>query len=162
MRWLMIPAFILALAAPALAREPLGVFGAWGVFRDAAPRRCYAIAEPEEQHDERVRRAFATFSDWPDRGVRMQFHARLRLNRLPGSRATLTVGSENFPLVTGFADAWAPDAATDGRIVRAVRQSEWMRVTARSTEGRLFSDVYALRGAATAIDATLIGCARRR
>ena len=162
MRRLLLICLLLALPAPASARDPLGVFGGWGVFRDAAPRRCYAIAEPDEQHDERDRRPFATFSNWPERGVRMQFHARLRLNRLPGSRAMLTVGSETFPLVAGPADVWAPDAASDGRIVRAVRQSEWMRVTARSTGGRIFSDVYALRGAATAIDATLIGCARRR
>jgi len=162
MHRMLIPFLLFVFAVPASARDQLGVFGGWGVFRNAAPRHCYAIAEPDEQHDQRIRRPFATFSSWPGRGVRMQFHARLRLNRLPGSRATLTIGSETFQLVAGAADVWASDAASDGRIVRAVRQGEWMRVTARSTEGRIFSDVYALRGAATAIDATLIGCARRR
>ncbi|TVV73191.1 hypothetical protein FOY91_12945, partial [Sphingomonas solaris] len=44
---LSLPLLILAVttgAAP--ARETLGLYESWAAFRDTAPPRCYAIAEP--------------------------------------------------------------------------------------------------------------------
>lgn len=162
MRTLLILPFLLFLSGPLAARDPLGVFGAWGVFRDAAPARCYAIAEPDVRHDEQLRRPFVALASWPGRAAGIQFHARLRKDRARGTPAILSIGGARFPLVAGRADAWARDARVDAAIVRAMRSGQWMRVTARSTSGESFADVYALRGAATAIDAALIACARRR
>ena len=162
MRTLLILPFLLFASGPLAARDPLGVFGAWGVFRDAAPTRCFAIAEPDVRHDEQDRRPFVALASWPGRKVGIQFHARLRKDRARGTPTILSVGTAKFPLVAGRADAWARDGRIDAAIVRAMRSGQWMRITARSINGESFSDIYALRGAATAIDAALIACARRR
>jgi len=159
-----VAAFILLLSvsASASARDPLGVFGEWGAFRDPKPLHCFAIAEPELRRSESGWRPFASIASWPAKNVRGQLHIRLRKNRRPDSPVVLIVGEDRFNLVAGTADAWAPDMRTDATIVRAMRSAEAMRVVARSDKGAAFSDSYPLRGAATAIDAATVACARRR
>lgn len=147
---------------PAFARDPLGVFNAWGAFRDKTPHRCFAIAEPDPTRSRGDWRPFASVSTWPKRGVRNQIHIRLRKNRKPDSPVTLSIGAQKFTLVAGEGDAWAPDARTDAAIVRAMRSGEWMIINARGEKGGGFVDSYPLRGIATAIDAATIACARRR
>jgi hypothetical protein len=140
------------LATPAHARDNLGVFGRWAAFRDMRPPRCYAIAEPVRAVPKSARwRPFASVATWPGR-ARNQVHIRLRQPRPAGARVLLQVGRQRFPLVVGGADAWAPDARTDAAIVAAMRSAERLYVG---------GDAYTLRGAATAIDAALLGCVRR-
>lgn len=147
--------------APAFARDPLGVFGGWGAFRDKAPNRCYAIAEADPRRTKGDWRPFASVSNWPKSGVRSQIHIRLRKNRKADAPVTLAIGPQTFPLVAGPPDAWAPDPRADAAIVRAMRSGEWMIVTAKGEKGGSFVDTYPLRGSATAIDAATIACARR-
>ena len=148
------------LPAPALARDALGVFDGWGAFADPRPRRCYAIAEPERRGRGKGWRPFAAISAWPARGVRAQLNVRLRAPKLPGAPVILTVGTTRFALVAGGADAWAANAAIYRRIVAALRQADRMSVETRARDGSRLSDRYALRGAATAIDAATLACAR--
>src|SRR5690606_1990119 len=96
---------MLLLANAAAAREPLGVFGHWGAFRDAKPLRCYAIAEPEERPRGSGWAPFAAIAQWPGRAVRNQLHIRLRKTRERGTPVTLSVDGRNFALVAGKADA---------------------------------------------------------
>jgi len=74
---------------------------------------------------------------------------------------TLSIGERRFQLVGGASDAWAPDARTDAAIVAAIRSARSMSVESVDAQGRPFADTYALRGAATAIDAAALGCAQR-
>ncbi|TKD51504.1 hypothetical protein [Sphingomonas baiyangensis] len=149
----------MAMAAQAdrVPRETLGVFDGWGAFRDASPRRCYAIAAP-------VRRArsgaFGSVAFWPGEGIGQQLHIRLSRARTPRARVTLAIGARRFALVAGPRDAWAPDPATDRAIVAAMRGSRSMSVETIAANGAPFADVYALAGAATAIDAAGVACAR--
>lgn len=149
------------LAASASARDPLGIFSGCGAFRDKTPYRCYAIAEADPRRTKGDWRPFAAVSNWPGRRVRSQVHLRLRKNRRPDTPVTLAIGPQKFDLVAGPADAWAPDSRADAAIVRAMRSGEWMIVTARGEKGGTFVDSYPLRGAATAIDAATVACARR-
>ena len=151
-------ALLLLVAAPAAARESLGVFDSWGTFTDPSPHRCYAIAQPAQAGGASGWRPFASVSTWPDQGLRNQLHIRLSREREPRSRVTLSVGERRFELVAGNADAWAPDARTDAAIVTAMRSSRSMSVETLGRNGAPFADVYALRGAATAIDAAALGC----
>ncbi|MGV3769737.1 MAG: hypothetical protein ACO1NM_06880 [Sphingobium phenoxybenzoativorans] len=169
---LTIAALTSALSSAAQARDSLGVFESWGAFRDPAVPRCYAIAEPARRHRDAAWRAYASIGSWPKQGVRGQIHFRLSRARAPDStknpnanannRVTLGIGDRQFALVAGTADAWAPDRRTDAAIVAAIRSGTSMSVQGRDARGRLFTDVYALRGAATAIDAAALGCARVR
>ena len=147
-------------AAPATARDSLGVFDSWGAFSDASPRRCFAIAQPTPPGGSRGWRPFASIATWPGQGARNQLHIRLSRERDPRSRVTLSVGERRFELVAGNADAWAPDARTDAAVVAAMRSSRSMSVETLGKNGAPFADVYPLRGAATAIDAATLGCAR--
>lgn len=153
-----LPAF--ALPALAIARDSLGVFGAWAAFRDAGVPRCYAIAAAEPSREPHDTQAYATVGTWPKRGVRGQVYFRLSRNLAQHSPAHLAVSGTHFDLVAGQGGAWAADKGVDAAIVAAIRSSGAMVITARAADGRLFHDHYNLDGAASAFDAASLGCAQ--
>ncbi|MBX9883867.1 MAG: hypothetical protein K2X68_02725 [Novosphingobium sp.] len=155
----LLAAMLLLAGSPALARDSLGIFDRWGAFRDPSPRTCFAISTPVEQSRGGAPwRPFASIATWPDEGARGQLHIRLSRERDPQARVTLSVGERRFELVAGNADAWAPDSRTDTAIVAAIRSGRSLSVETLGKGGRPFADVYALKGAATAIDAAALGC----
>jgi hypothetical protein len=150
----------LAAAAPAAAQpQSLGVFGNWGAFRDGA--RCYAIAQPEEAPAAQGWPPFASVGNWPGRRGAGQLHIRLSREKRQGSAVLLRIDGRAFQLAGGGRDAWAPDARADAEIQAAMRTGLALVVETRSTQGLVVRDRYRLRGAATAIDAAAIACARR-
>jgi hypothetical protein len=151
--------FFAAIAGPASARTPLGQFDGWGAFRDERPARCFAIAEPARGGGGRWR-PFATVSTWPGAGVRGQVHVRLGRPLRAGAPVTLVVDERRFALVASGADAWAPDRRADAAIIAAIRSARTMSVASVAATGGGFVETYALKGAATAIDAAALGCAR--
>lgn len=155
-------ALALLAAVPAQARDGLGTFGSWGAFRDPAVPRCYAIAMARPSTQQRDFQPYATVGTWPRRDVRNQLHLRLSRRLAPDARIVLTIGRERFALVGGGADAWAADRRMDAAIAAAIRSAESMTVNARDVRGRGFSNTWPLAGAATAIDAAALGCARLR
>jgi hypothetical protein len=152
----------LLFGAPARARDSLGMFAGWGAFRDPQVPRCYAIAKAEPSTLSREQQAYVSIGTWPRQQTRGQVHFRLSRQVGPTSRLTLSIGRERFQLVGGGADAWAGDRRGDAAIVAAMRSAEWMTVSGRDLRGRGFSNSYRLAGAATAMDAAAIGCARLR
>lgn len=150
----------LLLATPLAAKDSLGVFDKWGAFRDPGAGRCYAIAKPEPSRAAADYRAFASVGTWPKRGVRGQVH--FRLSRKLGSQPAiaLALGGQRFNLTGGGGDAWARDRAMDAAIVAAMRSAGSLSISARDARGRRFTDRYDLSGAATAMDAATVGCAR--
>lgn len=153
-------AVLFSLAVPVAAKDSLGVFGEWGAFRDPEVPRCYAIAAAE--NEARDHAPFASVGTWPRRQVRGQVHLRLSRTLAPSATISLNVGGRRFALTGGGADAWARDRTMDAAIVAAMRSAAAMSVTARDRAGRRFTDRYGLDGAATAMDAATVGCARIR
>jgi len=158
-----------ALAVPAgvaarnESRDVLGVFQRWGAFRDAGQGRCFAIAQPVAGGwAASPWRPFAAIGYWPGQGVRGQLNIRLSHQLADGTGATLGIGEARFALKGGGADVWAPDRQTDAAILAAMRGGRLMSVSGRARAGGTFTDRYDLRGAATAIDAAALGCARVR
>ncbi|WP_298191316.1 hypothetical protein [Novosphingobium sp.] len=152
----------LILAAPSvLARDSLGIWNNWGAFSDAGVPRCYAIAMADKVEG-RVNefQPYFTVGTWPRRGARGEIHVRLSRKIGPGSVVTLALAGQRFPLVAGAADAWAADQRMDAAIVAAMRSASTMSITARTAAGRTFTDVYTLAGAASAMDAAMLGCAQ--
>jgi len=150
------------LAAPsAMARDSLGIWSTWGAFSDAGVPRCYAIAmadKVEGRADEF--QPYFTVGTWPRRGVRGEIHVRLSRKIGPGSIVTLALAGQRFTLVVGATDAWASDRRMDAAVVAAMRSASTMSITARTAAGRTFTDVYTLAGAASAMDAAMLGCAQ--
>ncbi|HEY6816960.1 MAG TPA: invasion associated locus B family protein [Croceibacterium sp.] len=152
---------VLALiASPLAAKDSLGVFGQWGAFRDPQVPRCYAIAAAES--DARDQAPYASVGTWPKRQVRGQLHFRLSRNLATNPRIALSIGAQRFELTGGGGDAWARDRTMDAAIVAAMRSAGTMSVSATDGAGRRFTDRYNLEGAATAMDAATVGCARVR
>jgi hypothetical protein len=159
-RRLIFPLLLLALATPAFAqRQSLGIFGTWGAFR--GPDRCYAVAEPLQAPHPGDGRGFASVGYWPARAAAGQAFFRLSRAKREGSAVLLRIDDRTFQLRGGGADAWAADPAADAELVSAMRTGIEMSVETRSAAGALVRDSYRLRGAATAIDAAAIACARR-
>lgn len=144
------------LAMPVAAKDSLGVYSGWAAFRDDSPKRCYAIAKPTRNSDAAP---FASVGTWPQRGVRGQIHIRLSRAIRDGSDVRLSVGDRRFTLAAKGRNAWAADNATDAAIIAAMRSASRMTVSARAENGAQFSERYNLAGAATAIDAAVVGCA---
>src|SRR5690606_31892166 len=96
------------------------------------------------------------------RQVRGQVHVRLSRSAAPSAAISLNIGGERFTLSGSGADAWAQDRRMDAAIVSAVRSAGAMSVSARDCAGIRCTDRYSLDGAATAMDAATVGCARVR
>jgi hypothetical protein len=148
---------LLCLAAPLAARDSLGVYDGWAAFRDAKPVRCYAVAKAQGSPPAP---AYLTISNWPERKVRGAVH--FVLSREVAGAARLAVGGERFTLVTKGRNAWAANAREDAAIVAALRSAARLSVSASGAKGGVFTDRYALVGAATAMDAATVGCAKPR
>ena len=147
----------IALAAP---RAALGIFDGWGAFRDPATPRCYAIAAPAATIGTPQVKAYASIGYWPKSRIRGQFYIRLSKARRAGSELRLTVGSRRFILTGNGAHGWASDARMDAAIIAAMRSAPSMSVESVTANGGSIADTYRLRGAATAIDAAALGCAK--
>lgn len=151
----------LALPAAASARDSLGVWNDWGAFRDVGVPRCYAIAMPIATPGRRQEfQPYMTIGTWPRRAARNEIHVRLGRRLAAQAPVTMVVGNQRFALVGGGADAWAPDRRIDAAAVAALRSAATVTVIARAADGRTFRDTWRLAGAATAIDAAALGCAR--
>lgn len=144
------------LATPLAARTALGTYDRWGAFRDEAPPRCFAIARAGQGGPG----AFATVSAWPRAGVRGQVYLRLSRAVRPGAAIVLRVDDRRIALVGAQSNAWSADARADAAIVAAMRSARGMSVASVAATGGAFADSYTLKGAATAIDAATIACAR--
>lgn len=150
---------VAALAAP---RTALGIFDGWGAFRDPAAARCYAIAAPAATIGTPQVKAYASVGYWPKSAIRGQFYVRLSKPRSAARDLRLTIGSRRFVLTGNGAHGWASDPRMDAAIIAAMRSAPSMSVESATASGGAIADTYRLRGAATAIDAAALGCARFR
>lgn len=145
---------------PVRARESLGLYATWGAFRDPLVPRCYAIAMAEPSQAAREYQPFAAIGTWPRRGARGQLHVRLSRRIMQPSTVTLNVGGQRWPLIAGGGDAWPRNEGDNAAIVAAMRSAPRMTVTATDLKGNRFVNAWPLAGAASAMDAALIGCAK--
>ena len=92
------------VAAPALARDALGMFGSWASFRDPQTPRCYAIAMAAPSAKQRDFQPYADVAWWPRQQVRGQVHFRLSRKVQAGGRIVLSVGDQRIALTGGGGD----------------------------------------------------------
>lgn len=163
-RWLFLFLTTAAIPASGFAAAPaaLGIFDGWGAFRDSATPRCYALAAPSATIGKPQVKAYASVGYWPKSRIRGQFYVRLSKERAPQRELRLTIGSRRFILTGNRAHGWASDPRMDAAIVAAMRSAPSMSVESGTATGGAIADTYRLRGAATAIDAAALGCAKLR
>ncbi|WP_033073761.1 hypothetical protein [Sphingopyxis sp. MWB1] len=149
-------------ALRAAAPTALGVFDGWGAFRESETPRCYALSKPAATIGSRSEQAFASIGFWPRARIRGQFYVRLSKPRRADSELRLSIGARRFILTGQGVHGWARDQRMDAAIIAAMRSAPSMSIEGRGAEGGAIADTYRLRGAATAIDAAALGCARLR
>ena len=150
-------AFVFAAAAPLIAKDRLGAYEGWAAFRDDAVPRCYAIARPDEAIGDG---GYVSVGFWPREGLTHQVYVRLSLTRGSNAGITLNVGGRRFRLVPDGNGGRAKDRAMDMAIIAAMRNAASMSVQSSGRNGGAIIEAYALRGAASAIDAAALGCAK--
>ena len=155
------------IAAPGIsgathARESLGLYSDWAAFRDPVIPRCYAIAKALPSKLDRDYEPYAAVGTWPKRSARNQVHFRMSRKLARNPRLTLRIGGKSFTLTGGGGDAWAADRKMNAAILAAMRSARRMTVSASGANGKRFSNTWRLPGAASAMDAAAIGCAKLR
>jgi hypothetical protein len=151
----MIPALglILAVAAgPAGAQEVeyLGTEDAWHAFQfmENGNRVCYMASRPTEERGNYTQRGdvFVLVTHRPAENSRNVVSFITGYTYEPGSEVRVTIGGDTFSLFTEGDTAWARDAATDQRLVQAMRRGAEMVVRGTSNRGTLTTDTYSLFG----------------
>ena len=155
MRWALAATLLIA-AAPLMAKERLGAYQSWAAFKDAEIPRCYAIGSPDESSGTG---GYVSIGFWPKRGLSHQLSVRLSRTRSNNAGITLSVGGRRFQLITDGNTGRAKDRAMDLAIIAAMRSAGSLSVQSTGVNGGTITDAYALRGAASAIDAAALGCA---
>jgi len=158
--FLLASAGLACFASQASARDSLGLYSSWGAFRDPVVPRCYAIAMADPSRMQRDYQPYATVGTWPRRKLRNQVHFRVSRKLAPNAAIWLQIGSEKFTLTGGGGDAWALNPSDNAAIIAAMRSAPRMVLHARDASGRGFTNSWQLTGAASAMDAAAIGCAR--
>jgi invasion protein IalB len=152
----------LALAAPALARQPIGQFGGWAVFRDSAPELvCYVIAEPASStYPTSAARgaAYVTVSVWPRRNIDGQLFVATGYPLNPTARLNVRSGAVSQRAVARGDGAWASDTSADAQMVAAMRASSRFSFEGLSQRGTRVTDRYDLKGFGAALDAAMAAC----
>jgi hypothetical protein len=137
------------------------VWQRWAALRETPGPRCFAVAQPLRRDGGTDRRGgYALVA--ARQGTARAPSVRFRLSRPRGAGAplTLVIGDRRFALIGDAAGARATDAGTDRAIVGAMRGAGAMTLATLDVAGRALADTYPLAGAATAIDAAQLGCAR--
>ncbi len=154
-------AVLAGVAAPASAKERLGIYQNWAAFKDAETPRCYAIAQPEQRISGSTRPGYFSVGFWPKKGVSHQIYISVSRDQSANSSTNISVGGRRFRLKSNVSGGWATDRQMDLAIIAAMRTSASLSVESIGRDGRAIVDAYSLRGAPSAIDAAALGCAPR-
>lgn len=154
---------LIVIAAPLAAKERLGAYQSWAAFKDAEVPRCYAIGGSDERSGTSSSQGggYISIGFWPKRGLTHQLYVHLSRTRSSNAGITLSVGGRRFQLVVDGNGGRAKDRAMDLAIIAAIRSAQSLSVQSSGVNGGTITDAYALRGAASAIDAAALGCAVR-
>ena len=155
---LALAAVLLIVAVPLPAKERLGAYQSWAAFKDAEIPRCYAIGSPDESSGTG---GYVSVGFWPKRGLSHQLYVRLSRTRSANAGIRLSVGGRRFQLTADGNTGRAKDRAMDLAIIAAIRSAGSLSVQSTGVNGGTITDAYALRGAASAIDAAALGCATK-
>ncbi len=141
-----------AMVAPLYAQgiEAIGTFGDWSAFQlseDGNPA-CYMSSEPTKATGDYKNRGdvFATVTHRPAEKRIGEVSIVAGYSYKKESAVEVTIGKQGFELFTQEDGAWAPDGASDKKLVQAMRKGNKMVVTGTSSRGTLTTDTYSLKG----------------
>lgn len=157
MPWRVAALLLAALASDAAAQRLLYAGTYWAAL-ERQGGTCEAVARSELVSPSGTIQPRAAFAFSRDGRRRGELHLLFNRTVRPGAAAVLSVGGEDFLLITRGNNAWSRGPRQEAAIIAALRRSTEMRVRAQGQGGRI-SDRYLLAGAPTAIDAAALACA---
>lgn len=157
---------LVGVSTVAFASEPrlIATHGKWSayVFTENGNKVCYMISEPTKHEGNYSRRGpiYALITHRPAEGSRNVFSYIAGYLYREKSDVTLRIDKTNYTLFTQDDTAWAPDAATDGKIAESLRRGSTMVVRGTSSRGTSTTDTFSLSGSTAAHDAITRECGR--
>ena len=141
---------------PASAQDvvKLGEYQDWTAYAAGigADKVCYIVSEPSlRQPGQADRQSFVYITHRPGKKAMGVVMAYAGYPFKPESEAAIEIGKGKFALFTHRDTAWAPDADTDDRIVKAMRGGKSMTVKSAPTDGAPTADIYSLNGVGAAL-----------
>lgn len=157
------PAAIGVAQAQAPTPVQVGEFRDWGAFTYNGPKGkvCFAHTQPKSFVTEPAGRsrdpAHFFITHRPGESVRGEVSVIVGFPHNENERATVTIGSDGFALITNNDDAnvggaWIEDQAREAQLLQAMRAGVDMTVRSTSTRGTRVTDTYSLRGITAALD----------
>jgi hypothetical protein len=147
-----------AVCNSAQASEPrrVGTYGDWAAytFMENGNKVCYMASQPKTKEGNYTRRGdiFALITHRPAENTRDVFSYMTGYSYKTGSDVAVTINGNKFTLFTQGDTAWAPDAATDGKIAQAIKSGSNMVVKGTSARGTLTTDTFGLSGSTKAYE----------
>ena len=147
-----------------LAAQPkqIGKFGDWTsyVLMERGSKVCYMVSKPVSAKGNYTRRGevFALITHRPSENTKDVFSYITGYTYKQGSDATVTIDGKKYVLFTQDDTAWAPDAAADIALAKAIRAGSKMTVKGTSSRGTLTTDTYSLKGSGGAYKAISEEC----
>lgn len=154
----------LSLATPALAQSArvLGDFRDWSSYAadDGSGTICFAMSRPKttEPTPTGLGDAYLYVSDRPAESVAGEFNVVAGYTFQTGSRATASVGGEEFALFTQGDAAWLDDAGQAANLAAAIRAGSTLVITGTAADGTAITQSYSLSGATAAQQAVGAEC----
>ena len=155
---------LLLFPVQALAGQPrlMATYGDWEVyvFFEDDNKVCYMASQPKAKEGNYTKRGepFALITHRPADKTRDVFSYITGYTYKAGSEANVRIGSQDFSLFTQDETAWAPDAETDKKLARAIREGNKMIVTGTSSRGTLTTDTFSLKGSGKAYERAAEEC----
>ncbi len=141
---------LLGAAAQAQGIKRIGDYGDWSAFQfseDGNPA-CYMSSEPTKATGDYKKRGdvFAIVTHRPAEKRIGEVSVIAGYAYKKDSTVDVAIGTQNFELFTQEDGAWALDAASDKKLVQAMRKGSRMVVKGTSARGTLTTDTYSLKG----------------
>jgi hypothetical protein len=147
---------MLTYAAPAFAKDSLGIFGDWGAFREKRGSMvCYAVSAPSASTGRGRSGGQLVVSLWPGRTTAPQVMISAGSDI---QSASLRVNGQSFKLASRGDSAWLADAQSDGQALAAFTGGRQASVDGKTGRGNRFNDSYALAGFGEALAAAQKAC----
>ncbi|SMQ86031.1 hypothetical protein SAMN06295905_3327 [Devosia lucknowensis] len=150
------------LPVQAQSARVLGDFRDWSSFAadDGGGTVCFAMTKPKsvEPTPEGYSEGYLYITNRPAEDVVNEFNVVAGYTFQTGSRATASVGGQEFALFTQADAAWLDDSAEAANLAAAIRSGSTVVITGTSANGTQVVQSYSLSGATAAQQAIGAEC----
>ena len=141
----------------------LGEYGDWTAYsyKEGNKNVCYMASTPKKDEGNYKKRGdiYAVVTHRPSDKSLDTVNFVAGYNYKIGSKVIVKIGTTSFNnLFTNADNAWAPDNATDKKLVEAMKRGEKMTVEGVSYKGTKTKDTYSLKGFTGAYKAITAKC----